>query len=82
MNSNQREEFRYQFAGQALQGTLANRVLFDLIKEQAEAAHVDFKEAIAGFAVKCADELITELDQKRERPKPVPYPQEEDHAIF
>jgi hypothetical protein len=59
------EILRYLFAGMALQGTLANRVLFDLIKEQAESAHLDFKEAIAGFAVEFADELVRQLQRER-----------------
>lgn len=68
MNSNQREEFRYQFAGQALQGTLANVELMDSVKRVADEAQIDFKEAAASFAVEFADALIAELDKKGERP--------------
>jgi len=68
MNSNQREEFRYQFAGQALQGTLANVELMDSVKRVADAAQIDYKEAAASFAVEFADALIAELDKKGERP--------------
>lgn len=68
MNSNQREEFRYQFAGQALQGTLANAELMDSVKRIADEAQIDFKEAAASFAVEFADALIAELDKKGKRP--------------
>ena len=68
MNSNQREEFRYQFAGQALQGTLANVELMDSVKRVADEAQIAFKEAAASFAVEFADALIAKLDKKGERP--------------
>jgi hypothetical protein len=68
MNSNQREEFRYQFAGQALQGTLANGELMDSVKRVADAAQIDYKDAAASFAVEFADALIAKLDPKGGRP--------------
>lgn len=82
MNSNQREEFRYQFAGQALQGILANSELMDSVKRVADSAQIDYKEAAASVATEFADALIARLDSKEVRQKPVPYPQEEDHATF
>lgn len=59
------EILHYLFAGMALQGTLANSVLFDLIKKQAESVHLDFKEAVADFAVEFADELVRQLQRER-----------------
>jgi len=46
MNITQKEEFRYQFAGQALQGTLSNVELMDSVKRIADAEQIDFTKEL------------------------------------
>ena len=64
MNITQKKEYRYQYAGQALQGILSNRVLFDNLKEQAEEIGLNFKQAIAIAAIDITDVLIEEIEKR------------------
>ena len=64
MTITQKKEYRYQSAGQALQGILSNRVLFDNLKEQAEEIGLNFKQAIAIAAIDITDVLIEEIEKR------------------
>ena len=64
MNINQKEEFRYQYAGMALQAFITNNEFMSSVKRIADEVQMDFKEAAASVAVEFADALIAELDGK------------------
>ena len=64
MTITQKKEYRYQYAGQALQGILSNRVLFDNLKEQAEEIGLNFKQTIAIAAIDITDVLIEEIEKR------------------
>ena len=64
MNINQKQEFRYQYAGMALQAIITNSEFMDSVKRISDEAQMDFKEAAASVAVEFADALIAELDRK------------------
>lgn len=63
MNITQKEEFRYQFAGMAMQAIITNSKLVYSVKNVSGIAHMDFKDAMASIAVEFADALINELEK-------------------
>ena len=64
MNITQKQEFRYQYAGMALQAIITNSEFMDSVKRISDEVQMDFKEAAASVAVEFADALIAELDRK------------------
>lgn len=67
MNISQKEEFRYWFAGMALQAMVSNptaEVNEMLIDEEMEALDIEYIPAIASLARCYANALIAELDKK------------------
>lgn len=67
MNSNQREEFRYQFAGMAMQALLEPGNA-QFLRDMAFDNNKQFAKMLAENAVFYADAIIAELDKKGERP--------------
>ena len=63
MNINQREEFRYQFAGQAMQALLEPGNA-EFLRNMAFDNNKQFASMLAENAVFYADALIAELDRK------------------
>ncbi len=63
MNINQREEFRYQFAGQAMQALLEPGNA-EFLRNMAFDNNKQFASMLAENAVFYADVLIAELDRK------------------
>lgn len=67
MNMNQKEEFRYWFAGLALQGILSNNTYMQKkcleLRDMGLGEH-DAEKYIVVDAVDCADALIAELEKK------------------
>ena len=60
MNISQKEEFRYQYAGMALQAILTNKNLTSYTDSRSEY----FRRDAVTLAVKFADALIAELDRE------------------
>lgn len=67
MNSNQKEEFRYQFASMAMQALLEPGNA-QFLRDMAFDNNKQFASMLAENAVFYADILIAELDKKGERP--------------
>lgn len=61
MNSNQKEEFRYQFAGMAMQGMISNHVCMENLAKK----DISIGPFIAYQAALYADNLINELERVR-----------------
>lgn len=66
MNSNQKEEFRYWYAGLALQGLLSNTKYMEKKALELKVYNLgenDMERYVAVDAVDCADALIAELEK-------------------
>lgn len=64
MNISQKDEFRYHFAGMAMQGILANSEMMESVQRVSISAQMDWKDALASVSVEFADALIKELDSR------------------
>lgn len=66
MNITQKEEFRYQYAGMAMQAHISNKAFMKNLEIEFEKRKNDIPKAVAAYAVDYADALIDELEKGKE----------------
>ena len=66
MNSNQKEEFRFMFAGMAMQAHISNQTFMKNLEIEWEKRKTEIPKSVAVYAVAYADALIDELEKGKE----------------